>query len=315
MNEAVAAAFGLGKPLAPMGFAARGAMGEVWKLTTERGQFAAKKLFAWARDDRFELEARVTEAAIAAGIETPAVVRAATGEVTHHIDGDRWRVFAWHDLGLAYAPPLDAVNAERVGEALARLHGLGLEGEASRIIPWFTARRDAAAWRWMEGEAREAEAPFAEALTAALPGLIELVGTARPEGFTGPCVLSHCDLNAGNIWTGQGGLALIDWEHAGDIPPLWELGAGLVTWAIGPEGAVDAGAANALARGYGAACALDIGVFAGAVSAHLNWSLNRAHAALTHRDADERARAADEACKLFATPLGVNQLNLLLDAL
>lgn len=315
MIDTLTTAFALGRALGPMDFAARGAMGEVWRLRTVRGDFAVKKLFDWARDDRFELEVQVTERAIAAGIETPDVVRATTGDVAHSIDGARWRVFGWRDLGEAYAPPLDPARAERLGEVLARLHGLGLKGEAAQIIPWFTARRDVAAWRWMEGQARAAKAPFAEALTAALPGIIDLVGTAPPEGFMGPCVLCHCDLNAGNIWSGRGGLALIDWEHAGAIPPLWELGAALTTWAIGPDGSVDNAAAEALARGYGAVDGLDVGIFAGAISAHLNWTLNRAHAALTHKDAEERGRAAAEARKLFDAPLNVRQLNLLLDAL
>jgi hypothetical protein len=105
----VAAVFGLGRPTGPMTPVARGAMGMVWRLTTDSGAWAAKSLFDWARDDRIEIEAKVTAAAIAAGVQTPSLVCSVEGRFIERIAGGRWRVFSWMDLGPT--PPPTSVRA------------------------------------------------------------------------------------------------------------------------------------------------------------------------------------------------------------
>ena len=312
----VAAAFGLGRPTGPMTPVARGAMGMVWRLTTETGDWAAKALFDWAGNERVEIEARISAAAIAAGIRAPQVVRCAGGGAIEPIDGQRWRMFSWMELGPDVRPPLSQAHATALGTVLARLHRLGLAADRSEIIPWFTGRRQGATWRGLAGRVREAAAPWSPLLDEALPDLIELSETADPAAHTGPCVLSHCDLNFGNVWMDGQGAILIDWEHAGAIPPLWELGAVLQVWALA-DGHVDQATARAIVAAYreagGDPGPLTVEIFAGAISAWLNWTMGRVYAGVTALDPAERERAASEAQALLTHPITRRRLEALVD--
>ncbi|MFI6990992.1 hypothetical protein [Nonomuraea wenchangensis] len=49
--EAVAAAYGLGEPVGPAVYAARGELGRIWRLDTRRGSWAVKEALAAAAVD------------------------------------------------------------------------------------------------------------------------------------------------------------------------------------------------------------------------------------------------------------------------
>jgi thiamine kinase-like enzyme len=64
-------------------------------------------------------------------------------------------------------------------------------------------------------------------------------------------VLCHNNLNPGNLRVGAGGrLIAVGWEHAGGLPPGWELSDALANWAVNPGGGVNAAGARALVDGY-----------------------------------------------------------------
>ncbi|HEY3799991.1 MAG TPA: phosphotransferase [Caulobacteraceae bacterium] len=321
MEGRIASAFDLGAPAGPLTPVERGAMGMVWRLDTERGAWAVKQLFEWARgEERLDLETRVTDAAVAAGVATPRIVRTPDGAVIATLDDQRWRVFSWMDLGPPTRRPLCAEQAEGIGSLLARLHRLNLSGDPAEIIGWFTGRRTAAQWRGLEAQAREASAPWAPLLAAALPGIEELVRTADPKNFSGACVISHCDLTEDNVRFGPSGAQLIDWEHAGHIPPAWELGSVLQLWATGPgDETVDVAAGQAIVEAYrvggGWAGPLTLDIFAGSISAWLNWTVSRVYTALHGKDVAERERAATEASALLRHPVTADRLQRLVASL
>src|SRR4051812_30098060 len=82
---AVAAAYGLGTPVAAATVAARGELGRIWRLETIRGSWAVKELLRFDAET-VEQAARADvvfqEAAIRAGIPMPRPVLAKSGDVT-----------------------------------------------------------------------------------------------------------------------------------------------------------------------------------------------------------------------------------------
>jgi aminoglycoside phosphotransferase (APT) family kinase protein len=321
MSDAVPAdwlarTFGLGRPLAVSQKPARGTMGEVWRLETDAGAWAVKRQFPWARADRFEIEATAVDAAVAAGLSTARIVRAAGGAVEAVHDERRWRVFSWLDLGPPLPLPLRERPAAQLGALLARLHRSPASGFESEVMPWFTARRPAEQWTRLEAGVRRDGLAIAPAFEQALPDILDLASIAPPVPV-GRCVVSHCDLTNGNVLPLGDGLAVIDWEHAGSIPPLWELGYVLQHWVLGPDG-VNAAAARAIVGAYrdgvGERSALSLDIFAGAVSAWLNWTIGRIYGAWRSTNETERAESLATAANLLAAPLTRSGLQAIISA-
>ena len=129
----VAARFGLGRRqlATPV---ARGAMGEVTRLDTDRGSWAVKELFPWANTDNTDAEVELAEASVVAGVVTPAPRRGQTGLVVETIGDERYRVWEWADTTGSPRPPAGAEFAEHVGAIAATIHGLGLESVADQPI-------------------------------------------------------------------------------------------------------------------------------------------------------------------------------------
>src|SRR4051794_31433009 len=92
-----AAVFGLGDPLAAPVRVARGSMGEVFRLDTDQGSFAVKRLFPWNDGDSFTEELAFTARARASGVSVPRELLAA-GETTVTAAGTRFRAYEWFDL-------------------------------------------------------------------------------------------------------------------------------------------------------------------------------------------------------------------------
>jgi hypothetical protein len=93
----------------------------------------------------------------------------------------------------------------------------------------------------------------------------------------------------------------------------------LQAWASGPDGEVHPTTARAIVNAYRAAgratAPLTIDIFGGALSAWLNWTMGRVHAAVTAKDAAERQSASGEAEALLTRPLSRTRLEALLAAL
>jgi aminoglycoside phosphotransferase (APT) family kinase protein len=246
---AILTAFGLGsggrlsdEPVAS------GRIGSMWRLDTDRGSWAVKQVGDLAAGELAGLleGAAFQEAALAAGVPTPAVRRTRTGEPVADCGGVRVRVDAWVDLHDADTD----LDPEAVGRLVAGLHRIDFAG-AIGVDSWYAEPLGAARWSALVRDLRSRRAPFADELDALVPELVAL------ERFAGgpPRALRTChrDLWADNVRrTHDGGLCVFDFDDAGLADPSQELALVLVEYcAADPRRAAPLRAAYAEAGGPG----------------------------------------------------------------
>lgn len=309
--ETLASRFGLGTPKGPLTPIAKGVMGRVWSLETDQGRWAAKELFDWADVTGAETDVALQETAAAAGVSLPRPVRTPTGAVVETVASRRWRVYAWADLAPPPAQPVDPGLASQVGALLAKLHRLAMPVTAE-ISPWFTRQPPATRWSELLATAIDAGAPWAPTLEETMPAISELTRiAARPTAE--PVILCHCDLIPENVRPGPDGLVVIDWEQAGALPPGWELGYVIAAWCAAQR---DATGARALLGAYrdcgGAIVRPDLGIFAAAASAWLNFTAGLVAGALAAADTDQQELVLANLTDMLARPLDRASLELLL---
>ncbi len=233
----MAAGFDLGAVLEHHGPTARGEMGWVYSLTTDRGRWAVK------RSIRPQTEAEVVEdrgfvtAAIASGVRTPAMLPTVTGDVLlsvgtvvtavgSGISTAQFRVYEWVDL-LDPDPALDPVA---VGAAVARLHRCGFAGSHG-LHPWYSEPVGAARWDELVRELAAAGAPFAGDLADLRDEIVAAEGLLEPMANLITC---HRDLFADNVRaTTDGTPVVIDWDNQGLADPDQELAFVLTEFAGG----------------------------------------------------------------------------------
>src|SRR4051812_25926516 len=127
MVPSILAAFDLG-PWGRLsnGPVASGRFGSIWRLDTEGGSWAVKQVGEIADEDLAErLEgAAFQEAALAAGVPTPALRRTREGELIADCGGMRVRLHAWADLH----DPDPSLDPRAVGRLVAGLHRVDFAG-------------------------------------------------------------------------------------------------------------------------------------------------------------------------------------------
>ena len=227
---------------------ASGRLGSIWRLDTERGSWAVKQVGDIPGEDLAELleGAAFQEAALAAGVPTPAVRRTRAGERIAGCDEVRVRLHAWVELHDP-DPSLDPVD---VGRLVAGLHRVDFAGTIG-LDPWYTEPVGAARWSELVRVLRARHAPFADELDALVPELVAM------EAYLGgpPRELRTChrDLLADNVRRAQdGGLCVFDFDNAGLADPSQELAVILVEYcALEPRRAGVIRAAYAEAGGPG----------------------------------------------------------------
>jgi aminoglycoside phosphotransferase (APT) family kinase protein len=254
---AVCAALGLGRPCEPAPrFVARGAMGEVWEVRTERGRWALKALFAWVDAPPLPGDVEVQLAARAAGLALPRPV-VHEGVAVVEVDGRRHRAYEWVDVLPELRPPVDEGVAADVGRILATVHQLPVPPEGA-VDDWYTTAPSVDELGALADAAARRGAGWASALRAALPAVEGLLPCVSADH--GPIVLAHGDLTPANVLpVAGGGLVTLDWENVGPLPADEELAATVIAWCAS-EGRVATGPAAALLDGYrsaGGRAALD----------------------------------------------------------
>ncbi len=224
----VAAAFGLGaqgrlsdRPVA------RGQVGSIWRLDTELGSWAVKEILPDATDEDLAgiVEgAAFQEAAAAAGVPTPTVIRTGQGAVIASLSDVRVRVSAWVDL----CEPDVSLAPDEIGPVVAVLHRTTFVGSLG-IDPWYTEPVGTDAWRRMVGALRDCGAPFVDELDVLIPELARVEALlGRPPRSLRTC---HRDLWADNVRRRvRGGLCVFDFDNAGLADPTQELAAVLVEY-------------------------------------------------------------------------------------
>jgi hypothetical protein len=301
----IAARFGLGELTGPMRSMARpDEMGRRWSLETERGRWTPRTV-----DDVYpvtdgEDNARFQEAAARAGVTLPAPVRGADGLVTETIDGHRWRVYTWVNSRPPLAAPVSADITRAVGAVLAALHGLRYP--ADQLCPWSSVRFETRSWAELADVAAGKGAGWAPVLATAAPLLTGLQSVGEGSA-PGEHVLCHNNLSPGNVRIGAGGRPVVSgWEHAGGLPPAWELSSALVSWAVDPNGGINAAGARALLDGYreraGALPELSLATFRGSATALMNYVAGQVDLAL-NAVGDEDGRYVDRNVRHLLTHL------------
>jgi phosphotransferase family enzyme len=220
----VARAFDLGEAAVLTGPVARGVIGQVWRLQTDRGAWAAKEWFE--RPDLEELDEGVAfqDEATALGIPAPSTVRTPSGDWMLDLDGAPIRVQGWVDL----RDPDRSIAPASVGGLVGGLHRVPFEGRQP-LDEWYTEPIGAERWDALITASGVANAPFADRFAARRDALVALDAIVRPPGDVRTC---HRDLWADNLRaTVDGDLCLIDWENCGLADPSMELAA--VLWEFG----------------------------------------------------------------------------------
>ena len=203
---------------------ASGRLGSIWRLDTDLGSWAVKQVEDATEAELAEIRegAAFQEAAFAAGVSTPAVRRARTGEVIATVGDLQVQLQGWVDL----RPPALDLDAADLGRLVAALHRVDFTGTIG-TDPWYEAPVGEDRWRRIIGDLRVAGAPFTDELEALVPELVAL------EAFLGapPRSLRTChrDLWADNLRrTPAGPLCVFDFDNAGLADPSQELALILV---------------------------------------------------------------------------------------
>jgi Ser/Thr protein kinase RdoA (MazF antagonist) len=245
----ILAAFDLGSPgTLSEGPVATGRLGSIWRLDAASGSWAVKQIGDIPDEDLAELRegAAFQEAALAAGVPTPAVRRTRAGEYIADCDGVRVRLHAWVDLHDP-DPSLDPLD---VGRLVAGLHRVDFAG-AIGLDPWYTEPVGAPRWSELISALRAGHAPFADELDALVPELVAMEALlGSPPRDLRTC---HRDLWADNVRRARGGgLCVFDFDDAGLADPSQELALILVEYcAADPRRAGVIRAAYAEAGGPG----------------------------------------------------------------
>ncbi len=297
--------------------------GEVWSLATDRGRWAATQLFEWTPvvDDHLDDEVRLVEAARGAGLAAPLPVRSTDGRVLVSIGDHRWRL---HDeVKLGPAPVTVTTELAAIaGNALGVLHRLSLTTDRSITAPpsapvqarWLSSQPTEASWQHLTRQSAAAERPWAAALQAVIPALLDISKVCA--NLSGePVVLSKYRLLPTDLRPGpDGAWVILNWEHAGPIPPRQELGASLADCDKDDAPAVQ----RAFLEGYRSSGVevptLDMAMFTTAISARLNWAATRINVALTSANEERRELADREVPLLLAKPPTRQGLRRILDA-
>ena len=205
---------------------ASGRLGSIWRLDTERGSWAVKPVDDMLDEDLAALleGAAFQEAALAAGVPTPAVRRTRGGECIADCGGVRVRLHAWVDL---HDPDVNLDPAE-VGRLVAGLHRVDFAGTIG-LDPWYTEPVGAARWSELVSGLRARRAPFADELDALVPELLAMEAhLGRPPRALRTC---HRDLWADNVRRARDGdLCVFDFDEAGLADPSQELALVLVEY-------------------------------------------------------------------------------------
>jgi Phosphotransferase enzyme family len=229
------------------GAVASGRLGSIWRLDAERGSWAVKQVGNIPDENVAQLldGAAFQEAALAAGVPTPAVRRARAGELIADCAGLRVRLHAWVDLH----DPDANLDAVEIGRLVAGLHRVDFAG-ATGLDPWYTEPVGAARWSELVRALRARHAPFADELDALRPELIAL--EAHLGGPPRDLRTCHRDLWADNLRRAHdGGLCVFDFDDAGLADPSQELALILVEYCADPGRAGVIRAAYAEAGGPG----------------------------------------------------------------
>ncbi|MCW8381784.1 phosphotransferase enzyme family protein [Streptomyces justiciae] len=243
--DAIADHYGLGGGPWTMTPVARGALGQIWKLSGGGTTWAVKELLFGCDEEQVRREAALRDAAEELGISAPRLMPNRDGSHVTRLDGSCVKLYDW--VGGGEADRTDPEMLSWCGRTLALLHRAG-EGATETPNAWYEECPQEADWARLLKEVRQAGAEWAEELGRFLDTRMpELARHVTPSGLDG-LVTSHLDMQPPNVLVGPDGPTLIDWDNAGVISAERELARVLYVWAGGND--FSAEAARRLTRAY-----------------------------------------------------------------
>lgn len=217
-------AFDLGRPLRLSAPVARGELGEIRRLETDRGTWAVKREFERGNEAANEASTAYHRLCWEAGVPTPEPIPAVTGSFVAEVSGEQVRAYTWVDL----EDPDTGLDPTTVGEMLATLHAVR-HGARGQVHEWHEAPVAAHEWKKVLTASRAGGAPHADRLAELLPSIIEVESILTPMAGAQTC---HRDLWSDNLRRTTGGeLSVIDFDNSGPADPTRE--AAMVVYEFG----------------------------------------------------------------------------------
>ncbi|MCX5263003.1 phosphotransferase enzyme family protein [Streptomyces sp. NBC_00199] len=260
----VADAYALGDGDWAMEPVARGALGQIWKLTRKDAPngpaggtaWAVKELLFDGDEEQVLRESALRGAAERLGIASPRLFADRAGACLTRLGGSPhgpWvKLYEWVD-----GVPADASDPEILswcGRTLAALHRAGAE-PAGTPDPWYERCPSPAEWAQLHSRVRRAGVPWSDALgrfvASAAGELARHVTASVTDGVPADgeeVVVSHLDVKPQNVLVGPRGPVLLDWDNAGPTSAGRELAQAAFVWSGGND--FHAGSARRLVRAY-----------------------------------------------------------------
>lgn len=255
MAAAVAEAFGLGAVTGSAAYVTRGAMGEIYRLDTDRGAWAVKRLFPWDEPWERPFDVEVQLRASAAGIPLPRPCQTSDGRAAVRVEDRFMRAYEWVDVREPLPAPVAPDVAERVGFLLGTLHRLAITATGP-VDSWYTAAPSPVQWDALLARGQHVGAPWVDALAEQRSALLAM-GDFIAERDAGPAITCHRDFDVTNVLPhADGDLVVLDWESSGPLHPDGEVAYVLLCW-TSVDGRIDPAAAHALLWTYRGAGAPD----------------------------------------------------------
>jgi Ser/Thr protein kinase RdoA (MazF antagonist) len=287
-----------------------GLIHRMYRLRTERGEYALKLLSrdALAAPDareRFRRGERIAAAVAAAGLPAVAALEAA-GDVLHEWGPMAALVYPWVN-GRPLAPNAAGPgHAEQIGQLLGRIHRLPYRFSVGPASP-MTSFSDGQ-WRVLIREAEAAGCSWTADLRDSLPDLSRWSGAQAEaqQALDRRWVVSHADLHQQNVlWSDAYTPWLIDWESAGLQQPAKEAVVTALEWSGFVEGEPDLAAFRVFLQAYRAEAPLSSEEIALGLRAcfgnWLGWLHFCAWRSLRGADPHEREEAAGQVVGTLAT--------------
>jgi hypothetical protein len=245
-GELIADTYALGTGTWTMAPVARGALGQIWKLSGNGTAWAVKELLFEKGEPDVAAEAALRDAAEPLGISAPRLMPDRTGARAVRLPEGSWvKVYDWVDG--AAADPSDPEILSWCGRTLALLHQAG-QGTRETPGAWYEECPRDQDWAGLLDRVGRAGLPWAKELGRFIGTTAVELGHHVSPSAPGDVVTSHLDMRPQNVLVGPGGPVLLDWDNAGPVSAERELARALYVWSGGDR--VDAGAARRLVRAY-----------------------------------------------------------------
>ncbi|WP_020134649.1 phosphotransferase enzyme family protein [Streptomyces sp. 351MFTsu5.1] len=225
---------------------ARGALGQIWKLSGNGTAWAVKELLFGEGEPDVRAEAALLGAAEPLGISAPRLMPDRTGALALRLPEGSWvKLYDWVDG--SEADPSDPEILNWCGRTLALLHQAG-EGTDEAPNDWYEGSPGESDWAELLDRVDRAGLPWTRELERFIATTAVELGQYVSPSVPGDVVLSHLDLRPQNVLVGTGGPVLLDWDNAGPVSAEREVARALYVWSGGSD--FEAEAARRLVRAY-----------------------------------------------------------------